>query len=371
MLEVPADGNDEEDQCPVQSVGASRLRAAVGRAELPWPGREAPRDVFRDTRLKWDLGGTRRAARQVRRAAAAGVEARLQQLRHLVDGDASASRPGGSSRPNTGQSGPSSSPRRQPAPAPATSGAGGSSWATARERQLLAGGPPLAPCGPGPARSGGPLAGRGQRRRARPAAWRVRGGRLGLWPERLAGRAGQGRQGSGDCESASPGGDGERDRQRGSQASSQRAAAAGALRPSTRSSRTSAGTDGGTEAEPSASWRLRSKFDGLVRKSSRDLRASVPEPERCSLASWVNSSYFTVTIACVVIASTLTIGIEAQLLSSLSREGSSSEKVLIAMATTNYVITFLFMLEMAARIYVYRLDFFVHERMWNCFDFLG
>ncbi|CAK0847840.1 unnamed protein product [Prorocentrum cordatum] len=34
------------------------------------------------------------------------------------------------------------------------------------------------------------------------------------------------------------------------------------------------------------------------------------------------------------------------------------------------MVTFLFTAEMVTRLYVFRIDFFIYERMWNCFDLI-
>ncbi|CAK0894868.1 unnamed protein product, partial [Prorocentrum cordatum] len=122
----------------------------------------------------------------------------------------------------------------------------------------------------------------------------------------------------------------------------------------------------------SASNEERSKFERAVRKTvmylrgSANSRAADPRP----LAGLVRSRHFAVAIACLVILSILLIGIETQVLASLSNKGSGSEQMLAVLSAANYAFTLLFTLEMVARIYVFRLDFFVEERMWNCFDLI-
>eukprot|EP00959_Pyramimonas_sp_CCMP1952_P183411 3834880-Pyramimonas_sp.AAC.1 len=64
------------------------------------------------------------------------------------------------------------------------------------------------------------------------------------------------------------------------------------------------------------------------------------------------------------------IGIETQMLSSLSSGGSSSDQLIHILSAINYALTLLFTVEIVARLYVFRLDFFVHERVWNIFDVL-
>jgi len=52
----------------------------------------------------------------------------------------------------------------------------------------------------------------------------------------------------------------------------------------------------------------------------------------------------------------------------MSDQGSGSEQVLFVLSATNYVCTFLFTVEIMARLYAFRSDFFVYERIWNLCD---
>jgi hypothetical protein len=40
------------------------------------------------------------------------------------------------------------------------------------------------------------------------------------------------------------------------------------------------------------------------------------------------------------------------------------------LSAANYILTFFFTVEILARLYTYRSDFFVRERVWNCFDMI-
>ena len=120
----------------------------------------------------------------------------------------------------------------------------------------------------------------------------------------------------------------------------------------------------------SSSLTEQKRFNRAVRRTGRSLRTNTPlrNDERC-LALLVKSRGFNIGIACLIVISTVMIGIEAQLLSSLSSQaGSSSEQLETALAAMNYAVTLMFTVEMVARLYVFKLDFFVHERVWNLFD---
>jgi voltage-gated sodium channel len=115
-----------------------------------------------------------------------------------------------------------------------------------------------------------------------------------------------------------------------------------------------------------------SQFETIVKKTTvRTARASTgSQLSGTPLVRFVKSRSFVVAFACLIIVSTVLIGIETQVLSSLSYGESGSEQVLAALSAANHVLTFLFTLEMVARLYVFRLDFFAEERMWNCFDLI-
>jgi len=83
---------------------------------------------------------------------------------------------------------------------------------------------------------------------------------------------------------------------------------------------------------------------------------------------FVNSRAFTVASALVIIISTLLIGIETQTLSSLSQRGSGSDQLLSVLSAANYALTLMFAVEVFARVYAFRLSYFVKDRVWNCFD---
>ncbi|CAK0807146.1 unnamed protein product, partial [Prorocentrum cordatum] len=99
----------------------------------------------------------------------------------------------------------------------------------------------------------------------------------------------------------------------------------------------------------------------------RDSTASATIDTR-PLVWFVKSRYFSMLFACLIIWSIVLVGIETQVLSSASYKGSGSEQVLDALSAANYILTLLFTVEMVARIYAYRLEFFVEERLWNFFD---
>ncbi|CAK0830508.1 unnamed protein product [Prorocentrum cordatum] len=133
-----------------------------------------------------------------------------------------------------------------------------------------------------------------------------------------------------------------------------------------------------------ATARGRAQFDMAVKKSLSDMGVKMSLSRVSSgdlsgensrqtvdgrpLAWFVQSCGFSVAFAMLIVMSAMLIGIETQLLSSLSYQRAASEQVLTALSVANYVLTFLFTLEMAARLYVFRSDFFVRERVWNCFD---
>jgi hypothetical protein len=98
--------------------------------------------------------------------------------------------------------------------------------------------------------------------------------------------------------------------------------------------------------------------------------SSLAESSEWLIASIVKGRTFSIGIACLIVVSTVMIGIETQLLSSLSERNSGSEQWITVLAATNYALTFLFTVEMVARLYVFRLDFFIYERVWNLFDVL-
>ncbi|CAK0811153.1 unnamed protein product [Prorocentrum cordatum] len=108
-----------------------------------------------------------------------------------------------------------------------------------------------------------------------------------------------------------------------------------------------------------------------IRRSNR-ARTSASERTRLQATSavtrFVMSPAFTLALGLLIISSALLVGIETQVFSSLSYQASDSTEVRIVFSTLNYVVTFLFTVEMAARLYVYRHDFFFTERWWNLFD---
>jgi len=119
------------------------------------------------------------------------------------------------------------------------------------------------------------------------------------------------------------------------------------------------------------SARERSQFDAFVRGSMQALRKSAmePTPQDSSLVSlFVKSRYFSLGFGVLIVLSTVLIGVETQVLSSLSAGETASDSLLAALSSTNYLLTFLFTAEIALRLYVHGLHFFVEERLWNCFD---
>jgi hypothetical protein len=81
----------------------------------------------------------------------------------------------------------------------------------------------------------------------------------------------------------------------------------------------------------------------------------------------VKSRFFAVASGFLIITSTLLIGVETQILSSLSHQRSGSEHLLGFLSVANHVLTFMFMAEVVTRIYVLGI---MHpkDRLWNCFD---
>jgi hypothetical protein len=121
------------------------------------------------------------------------------------------------------------------------------------------------------------------------------------------------------------------------------------------------------------------QFEAEVRKSSTFGRISIHRGSIDStfemsdnvrpLARIVKSRCFMLTFACLIVFSTLLIGLETQLLASPSYQGSGGE-LLNILSAANYMLTFLFTAELVARLYTYRANFFVKERVWNCFDMI-
>ncbi|CAK0847838.1 unnamed protein product [Prorocentrum cordatum] len=107
-----------------------------------------------------------------------------------------------------------------------------------------------------------------------------------------------------------------------------------------------------------------------IRASCRATTISSQTTDTRALAWFVQSRYFSVALASLIITSAVLIGVETQVLSIKSYQGSDSEEMLVALSWMNYCITFLFTLEMVARLYVFRFQFFLSETMWNCFDLI-
>ncbi|CAK0823574.1 unnamed protein product [Prorocentrum cordatum] len=112
------------------------------------------------------------------------------------------------------------------------------------------------------------------------------------------------------------------------------------------------------------------RFKAAVRRTEVNMRVNLPMPEDDAfLIRVVRSRGFSIGIAVLILFSTVMIGVETQLLSSLSsQEESSSEQLVSALSVTNYALTLLFTAELVVRLYAFRFDFFVHERVWNFFD---
>ncbi|CAK0829525.1 unnamed protein product [Prorocentrum cordatum] len=156
--------------------------------------------------------------------------------------------------------------------------------------------------------------------------------------------------------------------------SAPRSSPGAAARISEGSSRHSSIAEHGPIASASLSVKGERQFRAAVRLTHGSMRRSVhegtvPNNDRL-IASIVKGRTFSIGIACLIVVSTVMIGIETQLLASLSERGPGSETWITALSITNYVLTFLFTVEMVLRLYVFRLDFFLHERVWNLFDVL-
>jgi voltage-gated sodium channel len=89
-----------------------------------------------------------------------------------------------------------------------------------------------------------------------------------------------------------------------------------------------------------------------------------------AVAMFVNSTSFTVALGSLIIISAILIGVETHVFSTISYQSSDSPAVKMVFSTLNYIVTFLFTVELGLRLYVYRIDFFVTERWWNCFDLI-
>lgn len=85
------------------------------------------------------------------------------------------------------------------------------------------------------------------------------------------------------------------------------------------------------------------------------------------VAQVVHSHNYTLLLSCLIIGSALLIGIETHV-TSASSQGRKSEQVSMVFSGLNYVVTFLFTVEIVARLYVFRFDFFVTDPWWNLFD---
>ncbi|CAK0835622.1 unnamed protein product [Prorocentrum cordatum] len=145
------------------------------------------------------------------------------------------------------------------------------------------------------------------------------------------------------------------------------------VRAGSRSSGAGSGTGSFDEKSMQAcpSVKEEDRFNAAVRRTQMTMRVNTPPPEDVRfLHRLVKSRGFSIVIACLIILSTVMIGIETQMLSSLSSGGSSSDQLIHILSAINYALTLLFTVEIVARLYVFRLDFFVHERVWNIFDVL-
>ncbi|CAK0857203.1 unnamed protein product [Prorocentrum cordatum] len=105
-----------------------------------------------------------------------------------------------------------------------------------------------------------------------------------------------------------------------------------------------------------------------ARKSSRrSATVDLQKLQKKPLADFVKSRYFAVASALVIIMSTVLIGIETQIFSSLSHQGSDSRHLAMALSAANYFLTLVFAVEVLMRICVLGI---MHpgDRVWNCFD---
>ncbi|CAK0908782.1 unnamed protein product [Prorocentrum cordatum] len=105
-----------------------------------------------------------------------------------------------------------------------------------------------------------------------------------------------------------------------------------------------------------------------ARKSSRrSTSVDLQKLQQKPLADFVKSRYFAMGSALVIIMSTVLIGIETQIFSSLSHQGSDSKHLAMALSAANYLLTLVFAVEVLMRIYVLGI---MHpgDRVWNCFD---
>ncbi|CAK0791451.1 unnamed protein product, partial [Prorocentrum cordatum] len=130
-----------------------------------------------------------------------------------------------------------------------------------------------------------------------------------------------------------------------------------------------------------ADWRRdgrRTDFEGELQRTVTTIRKSCRAKEQASrrsgvhetnaIAQFVHSNTFTVLLGSLIVCSALLIGLETHAFSSKADQWSDSKEVSMAFSGLNYIITFLFTMEMAVRLYVFRLDFFFTERWWNLFD---
>ncbi|CAK0877442.1 unnamed protein product [Prorocentrum cordatum] len=124
-----------------------------------------------------------------------------------------------------------------------------------------------------------------------------------------------------------------------------------------------------------ASQTAEMKFNDMVRKSMtftdglRTSSRSLQQSEKRPFASFVKSRCFAVASALLIIMSTLLIGIETQVLSALSHQGSDSDHLLNVLSAANYILTFMFTVEVVLRIHVLGV-MHPRDRMWNCFDII-
>ncbi|CAK0808200.1 unnamed protein product [Prorocentrum cordatum] len=105
-----------------------------------------------------------------------------------------------------------------------------------------------------------------------------------------------------------------------------------------------------------------------ARKSSRrSTTVDLQKLQKQPLADFVKSRYFAVGSALVIIMSTVLIGIETQIFSSLSHQRSDSQHIAMALSAANYLLTLVFAVEVLMRIYVLGI---MHpgDRVWNCSD---
>lgn len=109
-----------------------------------------------------------------------------------------------------------------------------------------------------------------------------------------------------------------------------------------------------------------SSLPGTLSRISVDSEFEASE----TLTRIVKSRCFTLTFACLIVFSTMLIGLETQLLSSPSYRWSGSGELLSILSIANYVLTFLFTVDIVARLCAFRAQFFLKDRAWNYFDLI-